>query len=325
MSKNKFVGVSVFDSRYLSRGLVMYESLIRQQVDFILYIIAFDDRCYDKLNELQLKDVIVIPLNEFEDKDLLKVKKQRTRGEYCWTCSSKSILYILERYGEKECTYIDADLCFFHNPADLIEELESKDSVLITEHRYSDYCDQSKTSGKYCVQFVTIRNNEIGMKVLKWWTERCIEWCYNRVENGKFGDQKYLDEWCEQFDGVHELQNLGGVAPWNANQFIFSRKNNKIYLRKHNTDENIPLVFYHFHGLTFFDKDVVQLAPSGYSIPDSAVTNIYKEYIALTAYVCEKYYLYEEQNIWLDKEHFRDDKLDELMHTKNYYQYSLLV
>lgn len=39
------------------------------------------------------------------------------------------------------------------------------------------------------------RNNQQGRKVLTWWRKACLEWCYNRFEDGRFGDQKYLDDW----------------------------------------------------------------------------------------------------------------------------------
>lgn len=323
---NKRVFVTLFNSRYMSRGLVMYESMVNVMTDFILYIIAFDDKAYEKLKELNLKNVEVISLQEFEDEKLLIVKKERTAGEYCWTCSSKSILYILEKYNVEQCTYIDADLYFFSDPTCLLDEMGDEESVLITEHRYSDYCNQAKTSGKYCVQFVTFKNNSEGLKVLKWWTDRCIEWCFSRLEDGKFGDQMYLDHFFELSDEIHELQNIGGgVAPWNASQYTFFTDKQNVLMRKKEDKKAIPVVFYHFHALDFFDKDVVHLTGSSYIIPDTAVTFIYKEYIKMTERVCQKYSLLEERKCWLNEENFRDDDMDNLIHEKNYYHYSLFV
>ena len=31
------------------------------------------------------------------------------------------------------------------------------------------------------------------MKILDWWKNKCIEWCYYKVEKNRAGDQKYLD------------------------------------------------------------------------------------------------------------------------------------
>ena len=90
---------------------------------------------------------------------------------------------------------MDADLYFYQDPQILIDEIPKNKSVLITQHNYYPKYDQSKTSGIYCVQFMYFKNDNEGMKVLKWWRDKCIEWCYNRFEDGKFGDQKYLDDW----------------------------------------------------------------------------------------------------------------------------------
>ena len=72
------------------------------------------------------------------------------------------------------------------------------------------------------MQFMLFKNTEGGLKVLNWWRDCCLEWCYNRHEDGKFGDQKYLDDWTTRFKNIHVLRNLGGgLAPWNVQQYDF--------------------------------------------------------------------------------------------------------
>ena len=78
----------------------------------------------------------------------------------------------------------------------------------------------------YNVQFMTFRRDARGLEALHWWRDRCIEWCYYRVEDGKLGDQKYLDDWPERFDGVHVLEHPGGgLAPWNVENYELARRN----------------------------------------------------------------------------------------------------
>lgn len=240
---------TLFDINFATQGIAMYESLKKHCEKFHLYIFAFCDKSYELLTKLNLENVTVISLNEFEDEDLLRVKPTRTTAEYCWTCSSSTIRYCLDTFNLEDCTYIDADLYFYSNPKVLIDEMGDK-SVLITEHRYTPEFDQTKTSGKYCVQFITFKNDEKGREVLNWWRNSCIDWCYSRFEDGKFGDQKYLDDWTTRFDCVHVLEHIGGgVAPWNIHQYRIIKSKNKLFVLENNTEKPAELVFYHFHAI----------------------------------------------------------------------------
>jgi hypothetical protein len=268
---------TLFDSNYLTRGLAMYESLKQYSDDFHLYMFAFDDRSYQLLNKMKLPSVTVVSLQEFEDDELLEIKKNRTAGEYCWTCTPSIIKYSIEQYSLSHCTYLDADLYFFSSPSVLIEEMGDK-SVSIIEHRYTPIYDQTLQSGKYCVQFMTFKNDKHGMAVLNWWQKACNNWCYNRLEDGKFGDQKYLDNWPEKFTGIYELQNLGGgVAPWNIQQYCFTSDSGVITGEEKLTKNKFELVFFHFHALKFLNSNKVDLG--SYAIRNTQISLIYKKYL----------------------------------------------
>jgi hypothetical protein len=240
-----------------------------------LFVFAFDDLSADVLKNLKLKNLTVITLNEFEDQELLAVKSTRSKAEYCWTCTPSTILYCLKKFGIENCTYVDADMYFFSSPRPLIEELGTEYSVSISEHRYTPEFDQSKTSGIYCVQFMTFKNDPVGLSIVKWWRDKCLEWCYNRAEDGKFGDQKYLDDWPTRFSGVKVLSHLGcGVAPWNIQQFEIVKDDSSVSIIK---DGKIaPIVFYHFHGFRFLPK---KLLLTDYPLPVNAKQFIYYPYI----------------------------------------------
>ena len=255
---------TLFDSNYLTRGLTNYESLKKHCKCFHLYIFAFDSKCYSVLTKLKLEFVTIISLKEFEDEELLRIKAGRTVGEYCWTCTPSIIKYCIEYYDLDSCTYIDADLYFFRDPTVLIDEMGSN-SVLITEHRYSVKYNQVASSGIYCVQFMTFKNNKEGMGVLSWWRDSCIEWCYARFEDGKFGDQKYLDDWTTRFNGIHVLEHLGGgVAPWNIQQYDLSK------------DGGFKLIFYHFHDFKYTYNGKVDMG--AYKLRKTDIDILYTPY-----------------------------------------------
>lgn len=261
---------TLFDSHYLTRGLCLYHSLQKHAEAFTLHVYCFDDTAYEIISALTLPNLIPVALSEFESPKLLAVKSERSRGEYCWTCTSHVIRDAIVRFALPEVTYLDADLYFFAAPEILMREfVASGGAVLLTEHRYTPRYDQSSASGRYCVQFMTFTADDPGMAALDWWCDRTLEWCYNRHEDGKFGDQKYLDDWLTRFAGVHVLQHPGGgVAPWNIQQYKTATGP---------TVNGSPVVFYHFHNLAWYEDDSFMLGR--YRISSSAVNHIYRPYI----------------------------------------------
>ena len=102
--------------------------------------------------------------------------------------------------------------------------------------------------------FLSFRNDASGVEALNWWRDRCIEWCYARREDGKYGDQLYLNDWPARFKRVVVLQNIGaGVAPWNHIQYDFNMGSKDSQVLVNDT----PLVFYHFHSIAFVGPQVV--------------------------------------------------------------------
>ncbi len=265
---HKLIFTTLFNSYYLPKGIAMIESLSQHCDNFHLYVFAYDEKCYAYLQKQNYPNVTVLSLTQLEQHftQLLEVKPSRTFAEYCWTTTAFTIKYCLENYDIDHCTYLDADLFFFANPRVLVEEMGDND-ILITEHRYApQYEYQSFNSGKYCVQFLTAKNNANGRKVIDWWKDACNEWCYNRYEDGKFGDQKYLDDWTMRFKGVHVLQHLGGgLAPWNVIQYDLSQ---------------IEPIFYHFHH--FRSSEICGLYEyifGPYELQAEAIELLYEPYI----------------------------------------------
>ncbi len=273
---------TLFDSNYLTRGLATYQSLQRVCDDAMhLYVFAFDQHADDTLRQMNLPNLTVISLAEFEDSALLRIKPERSRGEYCWTCTSSTIRFCLQRYDLPHCIYIDADMIFYQNPSILLTEIPENRHVMITEHRYTPQYDKSAISGKYCVQFMYFDNTSASLAVLNWWRDRCIEWCFNRHEDGKFGDQKYLDDWTTRFaDTVYVMQHLGGgIAPWNVQQYEFWQEKGQLVAKEKTTGERFLPVFYHFHGVKFYERYRSVYAPRMYWLSNSVKRSFYLPYL----------------------------------------------
>lgn len=256
--------VTIFDSGFMPQGLALYSSLLKHAGPFKLWVICVDDLAKEYLDQRVLDNIHTISLKDVETPDLLKVKAKRSRAEYCWTLTPFSPKFVFDLDSSvSRVTYLDADLFFLKNPKPIFTEFDqSHKSVLITDHAYDPEYDHSASSGQYCVQFMTFRRNEAGERVRQWWQERCIEWCYARAEDGKFGDQKYLDSWPEIFENeVHVLNRHDAIlAPWNAKRFPYS-----------------SAIAWHFHGFRVLSRREY-LLHSGYEIPEVVDKYIYGQY-----------------------------------------------
>lgn len=254
--------VTLFDSHYLLHGLALHRSMQRHIKNYTLWVLCVDDKAFEVLTTLQLPNVQLLQLSELETADLLRVKPRRTTAEYCWTLTPFAPRFVFEALSKVDrVTYLDADLWFLKHPQPIFDEFNaSNKQVLITEHAYAPLYDQAAQSGRFCVQFLTFTRDG-GEVVRKWWEECCIEWCYARIESGKFGDQKYLDDWPERFgQSVHVLQNKEhALAPWNATRF-----------------SQTDATFYHFHGLRILSSN--QLEPGPYALPKQLIESLYMPY-----------------------------------------------
>ncbi|MBO4840481.1 MAG: hypothetical protein J5524_05225 [Bacteroidaceae bacterium] len=299
MENKKHVLCTLFNSVYLDKGIVLYQSLSEVATDFILYVLCMDEKCYKVLADLKNEHLIPIRLADFENEQLLKAKKDRPFGQYCWTCSSSLIKYVLDTYQPNYCSYIDADMFFYSDPIILIDEMERKNaSVSIIGHRFGWYAKKSeKKIGRYCVECNTFKNDVKARKLLDIWINQCLEDCSQKDDGIHWGDQKYMDNWVDDYPYVIESLNYGaGIAPWNIPQYTLVKYNPKgQFVVKCKGKEYTPL-FYHFEGITYDSNDHADIhVYSRWGIDDKLVNIFYIEYLSRIKKI--KLFLLEKYNV----------------------------
>lgn len=255
------------DRVYLPKLLALHESLVRHSSeDSRLYILAMDLQTGWIVDELKLDRATVIPLATFErELNLKPVRESRTHQEYCWTCASSLLDYMLRTVGD--CTYLDADLFFFSDPLAIFDEIGGR-SIGITPHRFPASRKHKEENGRFNVGWVSAVANTTGKVCISRWAQQCREWCFNRVEaHHACGDQKYLDVWPIAFPGeVCEISNAGvNLAPWNIEQYRIAEGP---------TVDEKPVVFYHYHEF----ESPVNL--TGYPMRSEDLKYIYAPYIS---------------------------------------------
>ncbi len=311
--QNELIFCTLFDSNYLDKGLALYQSMRRHISNFKLYIFAFDEKCFKILTEMQLKNIVLLTVEDIMTNRLQKIRAERTNAEFCWTCTPLILEYVLLKCNEPICTYIDADIYFFANPKEIIQEiLENDCSVGLVKHGFErnwDYGRQIFELGKYCIQFNTFLNVKESIQVLMEWKEQCLNWCYNRIEDRKLGDQKYPDKWRAKYSFVHESTNLGaGVAPWNLHLYSYEKSKGRKLWMKYRRKE-FYIIFYHFEGMKYLESNKVYLNLWDFYGKKSKrkikllYGTYFKDIVAIRQYLKKKYKITFE-HMHIDKKEF---------------------
>jgi len=211
---------------------------------------------------------------------LSPLKYERSQVEYYFTCGPAFIYYVMEQYQEIDIlTYLDADLYFFSNPQPLFDLFKGH-SIGAVPHILSQHHEKVPHAnyGKYNVGWLIFRRDVDGLACLKWWQDRCIEWCYERLEDGKYADQLYLERWPELFNGFYAFDYHGAnVGAWNVGDYQLSIRNNKVFV------DDDPLIFYHFHGFRKISNNIYNsnMALTLKSPSSILKHNVFTEYINL--------------------------------------------
>lgn len=254
-----------FDHRYFDRGMAMFASLMQHCPKARLFVLCLSDECHAALTQLAMPNLVPVCLEDFEagNERLAAAKANRSLIEYYFTCTASLIDWLLKTRPEIEVlSYLDGDLYFFSDPEPIFAAFEGYSSLIIG-HRFPPQMKKQEVYGLYNVGWISIRRDASGLACLSWWRDRCLEWCYDRLEGDRFADQKYLDRFAELFDGVKVLEHPGAnLAPWNMGTHQLQERGGHILV------DNQPLIFFHFHNFKRLARFVWHVEHHDNFIPD---------------------------------------------------------
>lgn len=234
------------DQGYVARLICLHDSLLAQGDSFRLYVLCFDDVTQRVVTEMKQPTLIGISLEEFlaAEPDYAAVRSKRTKVEFYFTATPVLVRYCLGLVPEAgQMTYLDSDLYFFGPPSAIFAE-QGDASIGIVPHRFPDRLAHLLKWGVYNVAWVSFRRDRDGMACLEWWRVKCLEWCHDHIDQGRFADQGYLTEFPKRFGGVRVLDHPGiNAAPWNMDEVRIAREGSNILVNDHG------LLFYHFQGI----------------------------------------------------------------------------
>lgn len=280
-----------FDHRFLTWGLAMIESLRRVGEEVPVRVLCLSDEAYEILHRLDPPAVVPLRLGDFERANprVTEVRDQRSTMEYFFTLTPWLVRHVMRLSAEANwVTYLDADLWFFDSPQPIYDELGSS-SVGIILHRFSSGQSWRLRFGTYKVGWVSFRLDDAGAACADWWAQRCLEWCQDAPDAGRYADQGYLDGFSAVVEGVRVIGHPGAdLAAWN--------------LRSHDTAWGVgpalttggvgpavtvdgrPLIFFHFHDIDRGAKrSYFKHAPYGVRTTDVVRDGIYLPYLVALA------------------------------------------
>lgn len=200
---------TVCDSKYIHKGLALYQSLKNVIPDqFVLHWLCADNIIYEQLDRLDLHEISLYKLSALEDlHPELRVAKNNPpsnygtqHSQYMWTLTPWFINYLLRKeqdWGPEfpGLLYADSDIFFYHSPAVIAEIVGSK-AVGIHTHRFSGReQDFQGDNGWYNVGVLYFNNTLAGLNISENWKKWLLDGPAGPFYKtyGTCGDQKFLE------------------------------------------------------------------------------------------------------------------------------------
>jgi hypothetical protein len=271
-----------FDQRYMARGLAMVRSLRRVAPNAVVWVLGLDEATQRILERINEPNVRLISLPDFAegDPELVTAKTDgRSLVEYYFSVKPALITHVLRAAPETQMvTYVDADLWFFADPEPVFTQAGMA-SIILTPHRFPPGQEAMEATGKFNAGWISLRRTADGFAALGWWRARCLEWCFDHVDeaNGRYADQRYLDRLAAEFPGIHISRHPGAnLAPWNVGSHILGLSRGNVLV-----DGCEPLIFFHVHGMRRVGHNLYITPQDLYRSDASPLTRdiVYKPYL----------------------------------------------
>jgi hypothetical protein len=241
--ENNFTVFTVCNLAYLPKALVLAESL--KNFELKLLKIYIFDRKVDVELPANLAEFIWI--EEVGVPNLYQMAFKYDITEFSTSLKPFITLKLLETYDK--VIFLDPDTCLFDSLAPVLIDLENH-PIIVTPHYTKPQSDQIHDSdlgmmrfGSFNLGFFAINKSDEGIEFLRWWSDRCIRFCYFESQFGLSTDQKWVSISPCFFPNLYVTFNLGyNVAFWNLHERMLSKLNNGKYL----VNNIFPLIFFHF-------------------------------------------------------------------------------
>jgi len=195
----KKIAFTICSNNYLGQAQTLANSILEYNPDYKVLIFLVDKLSsnidYDFFIPHQIIPVDRIGINNFDD-----LWKKYDIVELNTCLKASAFKYIFKNYQTDYTFYFDPDIMLFDNLLELESEFIAND-ILLTPHILSpiEIGDEAPTEslflnhGTFNLGFIGVKNTTNSYNFLNWWEERLFKLGFNRIREGLFVDQLWIN------------------------------------------------------------------------------------------------------------------------------------
>lgn len=247
---------TICSNNYLAQAKALGDSLRNTNPDYKFFIGLVDLLSEDIAYENEIGHPIILS-HEIGIPDFDSLWKKFNIIELNTCVKPFYLEYFTEKYSDlTHLMYFDPDTFVFGNLLNIENELSDHKEIILTPHILTPIPLDSKmpdeqtflNHGTYNLGFIGIKNPKSNLSFFRWWGERTYKIGFDKVAEGLFVDQLWMNLTPIFFENTIVSKNSGlNMGPWNLHERYLS-KNQDLKLNVNNKDE---LIFYHFSNYKF--------------------------------------------------------------------------
>lgn len=210
-----FAFCCVADSQYLPFFFALVENLAKvHNGPLEIHLLAVDNQVAP-LVRAQYPDraIEIYPMKEVWEPHEWERISQRPISLQALSSKPRILLKARQRSSAEAIFLLDLDMYFFRSPVHLNHAFADCHTLFFPQ--WSDRFTWARLHGIFNSGMVGARKGAEAF--ISWWSQACWISCELAVENGRFGDQAFIDQAILYFEGIRIYRDFDeDVAPWNC-------------------------------------------------------------------------------------------------------------
>jgi len=253
---------TICSNNYLAQAKALGDSIKKTNPDYTFFI-GLVDLLSEEINYQEEIGHPIILTHEIGIPDFDSLWRKYNIIELNTCVKPFYFEYFTKKYSElTHLMYFDPDTFLFGNLSAVEKELMDGKEIILTPHILTPIPIDNKMPseqtflnyGTYNLGFIGVKNPNNNLPFFKWWGERTYNIGYDKVSEGLFVDQLWMNLTPIFFKNCVVSRNPGlNMGPWNLHERYLSKDEfSNLIINK-----NEELIFYHFSNYKYSSPDVL--------------------------------------------------------------------